>query len=327
MTAAFDFSELTPDLILDACQHYGFYAESGLLALNSYENRVYQFRADDGQRYVVKFYRPQRWNTAQIQEEHQFAFELQQAEIPVVAPLQIAGESVLPFQGFQFAIFPSRGGRTLEADDDEQLCQLGRFLGQIHQLGSARPFQARPTLSVQEFISDSSTLLLSGSLIPEYAKDRLRPVLEQLEQLCQLQYQPSRLIRCHGDCHLGNLFFNQQPFFVDLDDCRQAPAIQDLWMLLSGEPMEQRYKLELLLEDYQQFCDFDFSELKLIEPLRTMRMVHYMAWLARRWSDPAFPLHFPWFNTEAYWQQQLAVLTDQCWRLQQPPLQMHPFDY
>jgi Ser/Thr protein kinase RdoA (MazF antagonist) len=152
-------------------------------------------------------------------------------------------------------------------------------------------------------------------------------LLLKLEQLCQQQYRPTQLIRTHGDCHPGNLFFNQQPFFVDLDDCRQAPAIQDLWMMLGGDPSEQRYKLELLLEEYQQFCDFDLSQLQLIESLRTMRMVHYMAWLARRWSDPAFPLHFPWFNTDAYWQQQLVVLQNQSLRMQQPPLRLHPYDY
>lgn len=327
MAAAFDFSELSPDLILDACQHYGFYAESGLLALNSYENRVYQFKADDGERYVVKFYRPQRWSAAQILEEHQFAFELLDAEIPVVAPLKVDGESLLPFMGYQFAIFPSRGGRALEADDDEQLCQLGRFLGQLHQLGSARPFLARPTLSVQEFISDSHQFLISSGHLSPHIAQQLSPLLLELEQLCHQQFQPTQLIRTHGDCHLGNLFFNQQPFFVDLDDCRQAPAMQDLWMMLGGEASEQRYKLELLLEEYQQFCDFDFSQLQLIESLRTMRMVHYMAWLARRWSDPAFPLHFPWFNTDAYWQQQLVVLQNQSLRMQQPPLRLHPYDY
>lgn len=327
MTAAFDFSELSPDLILDACQHYGFYAESGLLALNSYENRVYQFKADDGQRYVLKFYRPQRWSLAQILEEHQFAFELAEAEIPVVAPLLVDGQSLLPFKGYHFAVFPSRGGRALEIDDDEQLCQLGRFLGQLHQLGAAKSFVHRPTLSVQEFVGDSRIFLLQHGEFSNHTGQQLEQLLQQIEQLCLQQFKPKTTIRSHGDCHLGNLFYHQQPFFVDLDDCRQAPAMQDLWMLLGGEPTEQRYRLELLLEEYQQFCDFDFAELKLIEALRAMRMVHYMAWLARRWSDPAFPLHFPWFNTEGYWQQQLVVLNEQIQRLQQPPLQMHPYDY
>lgn len=327
MSAAFDFSELSPDVILDACQHYGFYAESGLLALNSYENRVYQFKADDGQRYVVKFYRPQRWSQAQILEEHQFAFELAAAEIPVVAPLLIDGQSLLPFKGYHFAVFPSRGGRALELDDDEQLCQLGRFLGQLHQLGSAKAFVHRPTLSVQAFISDSRSYLLQHGEFSNHTGQQLDQLLQQIELLCQQQFKPKNTIRCHGDCHPGNLFYHQQPFFVDLDDCRQAPAIQDLWMMLGGEIPEQRLRLELLLEEYQQFCDFDFAELKLIEALRAMRMVHYMAWLARRWTDPAFPLHFPWFNTEGYWQQQLVVLHDQIHRLQQPPLQMYPYDY
>jgi Ser/Thr protein kinase RdoA (MazF antagonist) len=327
MTAAFDFAGLTPDLILDACQHYGFYAESGLLALNSYENRVYQFKADDGQRYVVKIYRPQRWTPAQIQEEHQFAFELAAADIPVVAPLCRDGQSVLPYQGYQFAIFPSRGGRALEPDDDEQLAQLGRFLGQLHLIGSKQAFQHRPTLSVKEFLSDSTEFLLHHAGLMPTIQQQLAPVLAELTTLCQQQYQPKRLIRCHGDCHLGNLFYDQQPFFVDLDDCRQAPAMQDLWMLLGGEPSEQRIRLEMLLDEYQQFADFDVRQLALIEPLRAMRMVHYMAWLARRWSDPAFPLHFPWFQTDSYWQQQLGSLREQVLRLQQPTLSLYPYDY
>jgi len=327
MTAAFDFTDLTPDLILDACQHYGFYAESGLLALNSYENRVYQFKADDQQRYVVKIYRPQRWSTAQIQEEHQFAFELAAAEIPVVAPLRRDGQSVLPYQGYQFAIFPSRGGRALEPDNDDQLAQLGSFLGQLHLVGGKQAFTHRPTLSIQHFLTDSTEFLLHQAGLMPAIQRQLAPLLTELNTLCQQLYQPARLIRCHGDCHLGNLFYDRQAFFVDLDDCRQAPAIQDLWMLLGGEQAEQRLRLELLLDEYQQFADFDSGQLALIEPLRAMRMVHYMAWLARRWTDPAFPLHFPWFNTDSYWQQQVASLREQLLRLQQQVLRLYPYDY
>lgn len=327
MTAAFDFAELTPDLILDACQHYGFYAESGLLPLNSYENRVYQFKAEDGQRYVVKIYRPQRWSSAQIAEEHQFAFELAAAEIPVVAPLSRDGQSVLPYQGYLFAIFPSRGGRTFEPDDDEQLAQLGRFLGQLHQVGAQQKFLHRPTLSVQEFLQDSTEFLQQQAGLMPAIQQQLTPLLTEITQLCQQQYQPKHNIRCHGDCHLGNLFYDRQPFFVDLDDCRQAPAMQDLWMLLGGEPDEQRLRLSMILDEYQQFADFDPRQLALIEPLRAMRMVHYMAWLARRWEDPAFPLHFPWFQTESYWQQQFASLREQIQRLQQPVLRLYPYDY
>jgi len=309
MTAAFDFTDLTPDLILDACQHYGFYAESGLLALNSYENRVYQFKADDQQRYVVKIYRPQRWSTAQIQEEHQFAFELAAAEIPVVAPLCRDGQSVL------------------EPENDDQLAQLGSFLGQLHLVGAKQAFVHRPTLSIQQFLTDSTEFLLHQAGLMPAIQQQLAPLLAEISLLCQQQYQPTRLIRCHGDCHLGNLFYDRQAFFVDLDDCRQAPAIQDLWMLLGGDQAEQRLRLELLLDEYQQFADFDSAQLALIEPLRAMRMVHYMAWLARRWTDPAFPLHFPWFNSDSYWQQQFASLREQLLRLQQPVLRLYPYDY
>lgn len=324
MTAPFDFSTLTPDLILDACQHYGFYAESGLLALNSYENRVYQFKADDGKRYVVKFYRPERWTKEQIQEEHQFAFELVEAEIPVVAPIQVDGESVLPYQGFQFGIFPSRGGRTLELDDPEQMAQLGRFLGQLHQIGQAKPFVHRNKLSLDSHLRQSSDFLLQFDGLPAHHADDLRQIFTQLFTLCQTLYRPQKNIRVHGDCHLGNLFFNEQPFFVDLDDCMQAPAMQDLWMLLGAEAQEQQLNLATLMDEYQNFCDFSYSELALIEPLRAMRQVHYMAWLAKRWGDPAFPLHFPWFNSENYWQQQKVILQQQIFRLQEPALSAYP---
>lgn len=326
----FDFSTLRPELILAALHHYGLDVNSGLLALNSYENRVYQFSAYAGQsvrpeRYVVKFYRPQRWSLAQIAEEHAFAFELLQHDIPVVAPLRFAGESVLQFQGFCFAIFPSRGGRTLEPDNPDQLALLGRFIGRLHQVGRQRPFQTRAMLSIESHLLQSQQVLARLDLIPDYLRPAFDTALQQVIDLSAAQYQPTTLIRLHGDCHAGNVLYNgEYPFFVDLDDCRSGPAVQDLWMMLSGERWQQRDTMELMLEEYQQYCDFNPTELKLIEPLRAMRMIHYMAWIAQRWQDQAFVMNFPWFATDKYWEQQCLVLKEQLALLQQPPLSLVP---
>ena len=329
---AFDFSGLQPDFIIDALQQLGLDISSGLTALNSYENRVYQFSAWQGdaaqpQKYVVKFYRPQRWSAAQLQEEHDFAFELAAADIPVVAPLQLEGQSLLQYGGYYLALFPSRGGRTLEIDNDEQLAMLGRFLGRLHQVGKARAFVHRPAFSVESHLLQSREVLQALALIPAYLRPAFDTALDQVIAECARQYQPKQLIRLHGDCHAGNLFYTREgPFFVDLDDCRSGPAIQDLWMMLSGDRHQQRDTLELMLDEYEQYCDFDPAELKLIEPLRAMRMVHYMAWLARRWQDPAFPMNFPWFATDKYWEQQCLALKEQLFLLQQPPLSLVP-DY
>lgn len=329
---AFDFSTLQPDLIIDALQQLGLDVSSGLLALNSYENRVYQFsayRADAVRpdKFVVKFYRPQRWSAPQLQEEHDFAFELAAADIPVVAPLQIGGRSLLQYGGYHFAVFPSRGGRTLEIDNDDQLAMLGRFLGRMHQVGKAKAFTQRPAFSVESHLLQSREVLQSLAFIPDYIRPAFDTALNQVIELAAKQYKPAQQIRLHGDCHAGNLFYvDEGPFFVDLDDCRSGPAIQDIWMMLSGDRLQQRDTLELMLEEYEQYCEFDPAELKLIEPLRAMRMVHYMAWLARRWQDPAFPMNFPWFATDKYWEQQCIALKEQLFCLQQAPLSLVP-DY
>ncbi|WP_445768593.1 serine/threonine protein kinase [Rheinheimera sp.] len=330
--ANFDFSGLQPDTIIDALSQYGLDVSSGLLPLNSYENRVYQFSAYQGaavraEKFVVKFYRPQRWSNAQLQEEHDFAFELAGAEVPVVAPLQFAGQSLLQHNDYQFALFPSRGGRTLEIDNDDQLAMLGRFLGRMHQVGKTKRFEQRPAFSVDSHLLQSREVLQQLQLIPDYMHKAFFTVLDQVITLASAQYKPQQLIRLHGDCHAGNLFYaGEAPFFVDLDDCRMGPAIQDLWMMLSGDRFEQRDTLQLMLDEYEQFSDFDPSELQLIEPLRAMRMIHYMAWLARRWQDGTFQLNFPWFATDKYWEQQCLALKEQLSALQQAPLSLVP-DY
>ena len=330
--ANFDFSGLQPDAIVDALNHYGLDVSSGLLALNSYENRVYQFsawrdNAAHSERFVVKFYRPQRWSTAQLQEEHDFAFELDEAEVPVVAPLRFAGQSLLQHADYQFAIFPSRGGRTLEIDNDEQLAMLGRFLGRMHQVGRSKAFQHRPAFSVDSHLLQSRAELEQLQLIPAYMQTAFFTVLDQVISLAAARYKPASTLRLHGDCHAGNLFYaGEAPFFVDLDDCRSGPAIQDLWMMLSGDRYAQRDTLQLMLDEYEQYCEFDAAELQLIEPLRAMRMIHYMAWLARRWQDGTFQLNFPWFATDKYWEQQCLALKEQLLALQETPLSLVP-DY
>ncbi|MFQ6371914.1 serine/threonine protein kinase [Shewanella sp. YIC-542] len=326
--AAFHFNGLTPELIMNAIESLGIYPESGLLPLNSYENRVYQFRCDRQQRYVVKFYRPERWSDAQILEEHAFAFELQAAEIPLAAPLKIDGSSLHYYEGYRFTLFPSVGGRSFEVDNLTQLEAVGQFIGRMHQYAKDSRFKARLSLSPQTYGTTGLVEIAACPLIP--AKLR-QPILDEAQALLQQvddiwkQQTPSRM-RLHGDLHPGNILWTPDgPGFVDLDDACNGPAVQDLWMMLSGDRNQQQLQLEVLLDAYNEFSDFHPGELKLIECLRSLRLLHYNGWLSRRWQDPAFPRHFPWFATEDYWQQQLQVLREQQQQLQQPPLSLVPY--
>ncbi|GAB5381299.1 MAG: serine/threonine protein kinase [Aliiglaciecola sp.] len=320
ITTTFDFAHLGPDLILDAIESKGLVVESGLLALNSYENRVYQFLCDDKKRYVAKFYRPQRWQKSQIQEEHDFALELQEHEIPVVAPLKLGGETLHDFNGFNFALFLSVGGREFEVDNLDQLEWMGRFIGRIHRVSSQKSFSHRPTLGVQEHLIDASQTLRKTELIPQSLHTSFFAILDLVVEACMQRYESNNVIRLHGDCHPGNILWRDGPTFVDLDDCRMGPAIQDLWMMLSGDRHQQRIQLDTLVEAYEEFSDFDSTQLQLIEPLRGMRMVHYMAWLSKRWQDPAFPLAFPWFADNKYWEGQILALKEQLSALNEPSL-------
>ncbi|WP_337881144.1 serine/threonine protein kinase [Rheinheimera sp.] len=321
----FHFEHLTPDFMLDALWHYGFDVASGLLPLNSYENRVYQFKDQDRKNWVVKFYRPERWSLAQLQEEHQFVAELVAAEIPVAQAVQRDAEYVLPYQGSYLAIYPSLGGRQFEPDQDEHLLQTGALLGRLHQVAAGKGFQHRPEFSAAQMLGQSSDVLLNSGFIPKTLEREFSAVLQQLQQKAGQLYRPERQIRLHGDCHPGNLVWaNEQVMLLDFDDCRMGPAVQDLWLLLHGDRAEQQMQLGLLLDEYEQFCDFAAKELTLIEPLRAMRQVSYMAWLAQRWDDPAFARHFPWFSSSEYWQQQLKVLDEQLKRCGEPPLSLMP---
>ncbi|MZI93810.1 serine/threonine protein kinase [Vibrio sp. CAIM 722] len=323
--ATFNFDALTPDFMWYALESIGIRAESGLLALNSYENRVYQFVDEDRHRYVVKFYRPDRWSEAQILEEHQFASELEEQEIPLAAPLVFHGTTLHEYQGYRFALFNSVGGRQFEVDNEEQLEWVGRFLGRIHKVGSTRPFTHRPTLGLDEYLYQPKQILQNADFVPLHLQNSffndLDMLIKEIEQHWNNDYTP---IRLHGDCHPGNILWRDGPMFVDLDDARNGPAIQDLWMLLNGERADKLVQLDILLEGYQEFCDFNVNQLKLIEPLRGLRMVHYMAWLAKRWNDPAFPLAFPWFNDPKYWESQVLAFKEQLFALAEAPLSLMP---
>ena len=320
------FDALTPTFIMDAIESQGYRCDCRILTLNSYENRVYQVGIEGSEPLIAKFYRPQRWSETQIIEEHQFTLELADQELPVVAPLvNEAGESLCHYQNFSFALYPRKGGHAPELDNLEHLQILGRLLSRIHLCGSIRPFSQRPTLDSQSF-GHECVALISEKFIPndyrQSYQSLTRDLLEQIDERFT-RLQNIRNIRVHGDCHSGNMLWRDgAPNFVDFDDSRMAPAIQDLWMLLSGPQDQQRRQLEKILEGYHLFYDFDFQQLQLIEPLRTLRMINYSAWLARRWDDPAFPRTFPWFNSLQYWGEHILELREQMSALQEPPLQL-----
>ncbi|MBY4677316.1 serine/threonine protein kinase [Marinobacterium arenosum] len=320
------FETLTPSFIMDAVERLGHWCDGRTFPLNSYENRVYQVGIDEQEPLIAKFYRPGRWSDAQILEEHQFTFELAEQELPVVAPIRDAeGCSLFQHGGFRFALFPRRGGRAPELANLDNLFQLGRLLGRFHLIGAKRPFEHRPEITCQNYGHDS-VALISERFIPAELKpayDSLTRDLLQLMDQRVAEVGEVAKIRVHGDCHSGNMLWRDDaPHFVDFDDARMAPAVQDLWMLLSGDRQEQTVQLSEILDGYAEFYDFSLKELQLIEVLRTLRIMHYSAWLARRWEDPAFPHNFPWFNTERYWSEHILELREQFAALQEPVLQV-----
>lgn len=318
------FSSLTPDVVLDALQGIGLYGDGRLLALNSYENRVYQVGMEDGPPIVTKFYRPRRWSDEAIREEHAFVQELAAREIPVVAPVSLEGSTLHEHAGFRFAVYPRRGGRAPETGDPVVLEWLGRFLGRIHVVGAAASFHSRPALDVVAFGEQPLAWLKAHDFIPADLRAAYESVASQALDGIRRCYDRAgdlRLLRLHGDCHVGNVLWTDAgPHFVDFDDSRTGPAIQDLWMLLSGERAEMVSQLSDLLAGYEDFCEFDPRELHLIEALRTLRLIHYSAWLAMRWDDPAFPAAFPWFNSQRYWQDRVLELREQVALMDEPPL-------
>lgn len=309
------YENLNPDLILTAIESVGFICNGSLIALNSYENRVYQIGIEDADPIIAKFYRPGRWTDAAILEEHAFAQELLDHEIPIVAPIISQDGTLHKFENFRFALFPRRGGRPLELDNLDHLEWMGRFIGRMHAVSATKPFEHRMTINVTTYGYDPYQFLKENNFIPETIHHNyclaVDGILQSIEQVYEA-LPPLHYIRLHGDCHAGNVLWNNGPLFVDLDDCLQGPAIQDLWMLTSGQAAhEVKLQLDRILDGYEEFFEFNYYELKLIEVLRTLRMLHYSAWLARRWDDPAFPLNFPWFNTPRYWDEQLQQLRDQ----------------
>lgn len=322
------FTELSPDLIIDAVESVGYQCDYRVLALNSYENRVYQIGIEDSDPVIGKFYRPDRWSDEQIIEEHEFTQELAEEEISVVSPLALTdNHTLLNYEGFRFALYPRRGGRAPNVDDLSCLEIMGRHIGRIHSVGGRFVFQYRPVLSIDEFGEWAHEFLLANNFIPESlipAYDSVaRGLLTDVRRVIE-EVNFTRNIRLHGDCHMGNVLWREDlPHFVDFDDARTGPPIQDLWMMLSGEREEQQQQLSKILAGYREFCDFNVSQLRLIEPLRSLRIMYHAAWIARRWEDPAFPRAFPFFNTERYWSQHILELREQWANLQEPALQVY----
>jgi len=325
------FAQLTPDLIMDAVESQGFLSDGRFIALNSYENRVYQVGIDEATPIIAKFYRPERWSDEQILEDHLFSWQLADHELPVVPPMRNAkNETLFAYQGFRFALYERKGGHAPELSNLDHLYTLGRLLGRMHAVGAIEPFQHRPTLDLAGF-GTHSFALISQQHIPASLKLAYTSLGEDLLKLMQqkldsyTQQGPIDLIRVHGDCHPGNILWrDDHAHFVDLDDARMAPAIQDIWMLLSGDRQEQTIQLQELLEGYEEFYDFDMRQLQLIEIYRTLRIMHHAAWIAKRWSDPAFPIAFSWFNSERYWSEHILTLREQFAALQEPALSLLP---
>jgi len=322
------FATLTPDHMLDAIESAGLAPDGRIITLNSYENRVYQFGLDEGPMMVVKFYRAGRWPDAAIEEEHAFVTDLAAREIPVIAPECLHGKTLHHYEDLRFAVFRRAGGRAPELSDPETLEWMGRFLGRIHAVGALASYQSRPSLDIESFGEKPREFLLTHDFIPadllpawrsvvDLALDGVRRCFDRAGDVAQ--------IRLHGDCHAGNVLWNESPdargpHFVDFDDSRMGPAIQDLWMLLSGERAEMSRQMADVLAGYEDFHDFAPRELHLIEALRTLRLIHYSAWIARRWDDPAFPAAFSWFNTQRYWQDRILELREQISLMDEAPL-------
>jgi len=318
------YDGLTPDVVLDALESVGYRGDGRLLALNSYENRVYQVWLEDRSSVVAKFYRPARGTDAQILEEHAFATDLADREIPVVAPLRTDRATLHHFAGFRFAVYPRRGGRAPDLENPQTLEWVGRFLGRMHAVAATGRFRERPALEIGNLGTEPRDWLLATGLLPPDLKEAWSSVSAQALQGARRAWECAGAIgavRLHGDCHVGNILWTDDgPHFVDLDDARTGPAVQDLWMLLPSEPAEAKKSLRALIAGYERFFAFERRELLLVEALRTLRLLHYSAWIAKRWDDPAFPAAFPWFGTQRYWQDRILELREQVAAMQEPPL-------
>lgn len=308
---------------MDAVESVGFRCDARILELNSYENRVYQIGIEDAAPVIGKFYRPDRWSDKQIIEEHDFSIELSKKDISAVPPMDLGGSTLRTWADFRFALYERRGGRAPDFDNLENLEILGRHIGRIHSVGAGKQFKYRPTLSVEEYGEQTRTYLIKHSFIPFELQGAYDAVTSELLNRLKDVLKGYRYIRLHGDCHIGNILWRDDlPHFVDFDDARSGPAIQDLWMMLSGDMEEKSQQMSRILYGYRAFYEFDLKELRLIEPLRTLRIMYHAGWLARRWDDPAFPRAFPFFNTHHYWSEQVQQLREQLEKLDQTPLQL-----
>lgn len=320
-----DYARLSPDLVLDAIESLGFLSDARVLELNSYENRVYQIGIEEKEPLIAKFYRPNRWSNDQILEEHNFSLSLQEHDIPVIPPLVKEGKSLFEYEGFRFSLYPRRGGHAPELDDLDTLHSLGQQIGRIHAVGKTMRFEHRPSINVASFGQYARDFVLNSQLLPNSLVEAYSSlsghILEKVDAIyADVAYDE---IRLHGDCHPGNILVRYDTLFlVDLDDARNGPAIQDLWMLLSGDRQQKTTQLSTIIEGYEEFCELEYRQFRLIEPLRALRMLHYCAWLAKRWSDPAFPKAFPWFNTEKYWAEHILELREQFAILDEPVLSL-----
>lgn len=320
------YDDLGPEVVLDAVEALGLQTDGRLLALNSFENRVWQVGLEDAEPVVVKFYRPGRWNDEAIEEEHSFSIELADSGLSVVAPLSMHGGTLHRHEGFRLAVFTRRGGHAPEPAHEPTLRTLGRTLGRMHAVGAAGQFQHRSELTIAERGREPVDWLVEHRWLPPHLEDAFSSLAEHLLESISAVFERAgdyRRIRLHGDCHPGNILWrDDHAHFVDLDDCVTGPAIQDLWMLISGERADREQQLGWLIEEYKMFHDFDPRELHLIEALRTLRMIYYQAWLARRWDDPAFPAAFPWFGEDRHWETVIGQLREQLAELSEPPLNL-----
>ena len=315
-----DFAQLQPQTIIEAVESLGLDCDARIFPLNSYENRVYQIGIENDTPVIGKFYRPRRWSDEQILEEHHFTDQLAELDIPVIAPLKFNGNSLLSHNNYRYTLYPRHGGRPPELDNKDHLQWLGRFMARIHAVGATEDFKYRPSISIESYVIEPSQFLLNNQFIPNYLLEAYQSLTADIIQLLKQRFDAVKFepLRLHGDCHPGNILWTDKgPHFVDFDDSRMGPAIQDLWMLLSGDFAEQNTQLNHVLDGYFEFNEFNMTEARLVEPLRTLRIIHYASWLARRWQDPSFPINFPWFNTPNYWEEHILELREQFSLLQE----------
>ncbi len=319
------FEALTPSFVLNAVDHHGYISDGRILALNSYENRVYQVGIEEEEPIIAKFYRPDRWSDEQILEEHQLCAELVEHDLPVVPPLVKDAETLFQYGDFRHALYPRKGGHAPELDNLDNLQIMGRFLGRMHAVGGVQPFQYRPAITCKHYGYESAAFI-KDKFMPDHIRISYDAVVDEILKIIDKIYidgEDAEYIRVHGDCHVGNILWRDDaPHFIDFDDSRMAPAIQDVWMLLSGDRARQTAQLNEIIEGYNEYSEFPLQQIKYIESLRTLRIMYFSAWLAKRWDDPAFPRAFPWFNTTQYWEQHILDLREQLGELNEPAIQI-----